>query len=664
MTMIQQSVINDHPTNPRKRRREAIEGEDNIDNKRLRSSNTPQIAKRSELFPVGLVRSTTKNNTNSNLTNNKNKNNKPAQTPITVALQRGIDLIRNSSSPQPITPIKEEKRDQLNENNKKNKPNQYTLHRFFAVDESTTSRTRKRNYPQMINSDDEKDGNDHMDNKEPPKKRRRGDGNNNNNNNISNEIETTPILSQQPDELISSQETTNSSTSSSSTSSSSSSGSSSSSSSSSSAASDPRRPTPRPSVIDEIQEFPPQKASTPSYLIKILQKRKARYLKVYKQRLKRIYGQFNMKNLEKIDDWVSKYGQTYGHTQDKLHELYCKVCKKYDLQPCDKYEGQEAEPAPDETEKEQSKCKSVTPVSQIKPNPFETPDRNNSDENKSNDSNDNGIGWSLKHAITPSTDNLMNKSDGENAINVIDDNASTTSASTFGQNTPRSPTSITPRNSGHTTPRNDTSLPTIEEKKEQIKDSTSWNSIKTNFNFNTSGKFEFPPSNFTFGDTKNNDLKVNDTTTNNPVTQNNNNNNDTSSSQPFLFAIPAKIPTLPSNDNIQRNDNSSNNQRNKPPTFDFNNNSNNTSNNNNNMTSFKFESTSNHSNTWNNDSNMNSLSNNNLNNNNNNNEWSDSNNPFSSNNNQGGGNGFNNNKMQFPLTFTNNTNNNNTNNQW
>ena len=60
-----------------------------MDHKRLRVINPTE----SESLPVGLVSSTTNNS--------KCNNTKPVKTPITAAFQRGIDLIRNSPSPQP-----------------------------------------------------------------------------------------------------------------------------------------------------------------------------------------------------------------------------------------------------------------------------------------------------------------------------------------------------------------------------------------------------------------------------------------------------------------------------------------------------------------------------------------------------------------------------------
>eukprot|EP01083_Nonionella_stella_P278842 948337_1 len=67
-------------------------------------------------------------------------------------------------------------------------------------------------------------------------------------------------------------------------------------------------------------------------------KKKQRYINVYKERLLRIYGKYNMKNKNKINKWLN----TYGGDIDKLHELYVKICNKYDLIALNKYDGQMA----------------------------------------------------------------------------------------------------------------------------------------------------------------------------------------------------------------------------------------------------------------------------------------------------------------------------------
>eukprot|EP01083_Nonionella_stella_P040291 109435_1 len=98
------------------------------------------------------------------------------------------------------------------------------------------------------------------------------------------------------------------------------------------------------------------------YLMMIMRERKERYLAAYTKRLQRIYCTYQPSKLDKIDGWVAKYGVDV----DKLHELYMKICSKYELEPCDKYDGSEHEKVPDDEENE--KRAATAPVQSLSQN--------------------------------------------------------------------------------------------------------------------------------------------------------------------------------------------------------------------------------------------------------------------------------------------------------
>eukprot|EP01083_Nonionella_stella_P174037 602211_1 len=98
------------------------------------------------------------------------------------------------------------------------------------------------------------------------------------------------------------------------------------------------------------------------YLMMIMRERKERYLAAYTKRLQRIYCTYQPSKLNKIDGWVAKYGVDV----DKLHELYMKICSKYELEPCDKYDGSEHEKVPDDEENE--KRAATAPVQSLSQN--------------------------------------------------------------------------------------------------------------------------------------------------------------------------------------------------------------------------------------------------------------------------------------------------------
>lgn len=72
------------------------------------------------------------------------------------------------------------------------------------------------------------------------------------------------------------------------------------------------------------------------YMMEILRDRRKRYLNVYRNRLQRIYEEHRPENVSKVDEWMKTFGPDLG----KLHGLYSRVCEKYGLVPCSKYEGQ------------------------------------------------------------------------------------------------------------------------------------------------------------------------------------------------------------------------------------------------------------------------------------------------------------------------------------
>ena len=94
-----------------------------------------------------------------------------------------------------------------------------------------------------------------------------------------------------------------------------------------------------------------------SYMTKILRQRKVRYLAAYKKRIERVYTLKDPTKLSKVDGFVEKYGVD----ADKIHDLYAKICKKYSLEPCKLYEGDEHEPPIPADEKEKVAPKLTTP---------------------------------------------------------------------------------------------------------------------------------------------------------------------------------------------------------------------------------------------------------------------------------------------------------------
>ena len=73
------------------------------------------------------------------------------------------------------------------------------------------------------------------------------------------------------------------------------------------------------------------------YYMKVMKARKARYIKVYKQRLEAIYKQNAPSKLYKINEWIANH----SNDADILHSLYLKVCTKYSVTPLDLYDGHE-----------------------------------------------------------------------------------------------------------------------------------------------------------------------------------------------------------------------------------------------------------------------------------------------------------------------------------
>eukprot|EP01084_Bolivina_argentea_P195889 335927_1 len=91
-----------------------------------------------------------------------------------------------------------------------------------------------------------------------------------------------------------------------------------------------------------------QKIITENISNKILQKKQIKYKKVYKMRLERLYKKYNLQNISKIDSWID----IYGNNSDEIHKLYDKICNKYGLIPCTKYDGKDEQVIPNDNEKE------------------------------------------------------------------------------------------------------------------------------------------------------------------------------------------------------------------------------------------------------------------------------------------------------------------------
>lgn len=82
----------------------------------------------------------------------------------------------------------------------------------------------------------------------------------------------------------------------------------------------------------------------PGYYAQVLRERDNRQRVEYKMRLKRIYTKHNISKVENISDVVVKY-------KNNIHNLYEKICAKYNLIPYSEYDGQEIA-TPTEMEKE------------------------------------------------------------------------------------------------------------------------------------------------------------------------------------------------------------------------------------------------------------------------------------------------------------------------
>eukprot|EP01083_Nonionella_stella_P211412 764437_1 len=94
------------------------------------------------------------------------------------------------------------------------------------------------------------------------------------------------------------------------------------------------------------------------YLMKIMRERKERYLAAYTGRLTRIYTTYQPSKVDKVEGFMARYGLDV----DKLHDLYVAICVKYELKPCQKYDGSKHDPMPskDEVEKRDKKTPEQT----------------------------------------------------------------------------------------------------------------------------------------------------------------------------------------------------------------------------------------------------------------------------------------------------------------
>eukprot|EP01084_Bolivina_argentea_P187901 323581_1 len=71
-------------------------------------------------------------------------------------------------------------------------------------------------------------------------------------------------------------------------------------------------------------------------LQKVMNERKIKWMRIYRERLLRIYNKYQPLKIDNVNKFMCKYGEIESDS-DNIHQLYEKVCHKYGLIACDQY---------------------------------------------------------------------------------------------------------------------------------------------------------------------------------------------------------------------------------------------------------------------------------------------------------------------------------------